>query len=96
MKKGKKSEEKTHPYDFTLKRSTKPQQSVEKPIRPDIMASGMIRAHGFEKAKNLVEPMTVTSFKDAQGNPITVNTSANYWKTVAIYISKAGSNAKSN
>lgn len=95
-KKGKKGAEESnqpHPYDFSLKRDTKLTKSTAKPIRPDLMASGMIKAHGLEKAKQIVEPLTVKSFKDGQGNPVAVNEGSNYWLTVLQYLNKGLKNA---
>lgn len=92
MAKKKKSEDSNapHPYDFSLKRQTKLEKQAAnmKPIRADLMAAGMIKAHGLEKAKRIVEPLTTKSFKDGQGNPVSVNESSNYWTTVLQYLNK--------
>lgn len=94
MAQKKKTEEnQPHPYDFSLKRQTKLDKSTAKPIRPDLMAAGMLKAHGLEKAVRIVEPLTISSFKDGQGNPVAVNTSSNYWKTVLQYLNKGKKNA---
>ena len=93
-KKSKKNEENTvHPYDFSLKRDTKLTKSDAKPIRPDLMASGLIKAHGLEKSKQIVSPLTVESFKDGQGNPVAPNESSNYWKTVLQHLGRGTKNA---
>ena len=97
MAKKKKSEDSNapHPYDFSLKRQTKldKQAANTKPIRPDLMAAGMLKAHCLEKAKRIVEPLTAKSFKDGQGNPVATNESANYWTTVLQYLNKGVKNA---
>lgn len=96
MKKSKKSSQESnqpHPYDFSFKKDTKHTKSTAKAIRPDLMASGMIKAHGVEKAKRVVEPLTVKSFKDGQGNPVAVNETSNYWITVLQYLNKGLKNA---
>lgn len=92
-KKKKEEANQPHPYDFSLKRDTKLTKSTAKAIRPDLMASGLIRHHGLEKAKRIVEPLTVKSFKDGQGNPVTVNESSNYWTHVLQYLNKGLKNA---
>lgn len=96
-KKGKKTEDSNapHPYDFSLKRQTKLDREAAnlKPIRPDLMAAGMLKAHGLEKAKRIVEPLTTKSFKDGQGNPVAVNGSANYWTTVLQHLNRGVKNA---
>lgn len=97
--KKKKTEENTvHAYDFSLKRQTKldKQAANMKPIRPDLMAAGMIKAHGLEKAKNIVEPLTTKSFKDGQGNPVAANGSSNYWTTVLQYLNRGVKNASAS
>lgn len=96
MAQKKKTEEKgPHPYDFSEKRQTRPEKAAEnmKPIRPDLMAEGMTKAHGLEKAKRIVEPMTVSSYKDNNGNPVAVNESAPYWKAVLQHLNRGAKNA---
>ena len=53
----------------------------------------MLKAHGLEKAKRIVEPLTAKSFKDGQGNPVVANESANYWTAVLQYLTKGVKNA---
>lgn len=96
--KGKKksTEEKgPNPYDFSLKRQTRLDKAATntKPARPELMAAGMLKAHGLEKAKRIVEPLTVSSFKDKDGNPVAVNESSSYWKHVLQYLNKGKKNA---
>ena len=92
-KKGATEEKGPHPYDFSLKRDTKLTKSTAKPLKPQVMAEGMLKAHGLEKAKRIVEPLTVSSFKDGQGNPVTANESSNYWKSVLQLLNKGTKNA---
>lgn len=93
--KGKKSTEEKgpHPYDFTLKKDTKHTRSDAKPLKPAEMATGLVKAHGIEKAKRIVEPMTISSFKDKAGNPVAVNESSTYWKSVFQILNKGVKNA---
>ena len=56
--KGKKksTEEKgPNPYDFSLKRQTRLDKAATntKPARPELMAAGMLKAHGLEKLSEL-------------------------------------------
>lgn len=83
-KKGQNDEKGPHPYDFSLKRDTRPMLKAlaVKPIPAEEMAKGMARTHGPEKAKNIVEPLTVASFKDDKGVPTTPNYMASYWNKV--------------
>lgn len=92
-KKGSEESNQPHPYDFSLKKDTKHTKSEAKPLRADVMAAGMLKAHGLEKAKQIVTPLTAESFKDGQGVPVAPNESSTYWKTVLQYLNKGTKNA---
>lgn len=98
MKKGKKGENEKgpNPYDFSLKKSTKSETSTAKAIPAAEMATAMTRSHGLDKAKRIVEPMTISSFKDKDGNPVTTNEAAPYWKLVFSLLNKGTKNAKAS
>lgn len=87
MKKEKKADSvKPHPFDFSLKRSTKIEKSIPKPLCPGFMATALIKNHGLAKAKLMAERLSVSSFKDGQGNPVAVNQSASYWISVSRHL----------
>jgi len=92
-KKGSTEDKGPHPYDFTLKKQTKHDRSDAKPLKPDLMAAAMTKSHGLEKAKRIVEPLTVSSFKDNTGTPVAVNESSSYWKAVFQALNRGSKNA---
>ena len=92
-KKGATDEKGPHPYDFSLKRDTKLTKSDVRPLKATEMATGLVKKHGLEKAKLIVEPLTVTSFKDGNGNPVAPNESASYWTSVLQLLNKGTKNA---
>lgn len=95
--KGKKSTEEKGPhlYDFSLKKETKHTRGDVRPLKIEDMAAKLIRTHGLDKAKQIVEPLTISSFKDSQGNIVTVNESSNYWTLVFNILRKGVKNAAS-
>jgi len=97
MKSKKDTEQKgPHPYDFSLKKDTKHTRSDAKALKPSKMADGLLRSHGLEKAKRIVEPLTVSSFKDNTGTPVAPNESAAYWKNVLQLLTKGNKNASAS
>jgi hypothetical protein len=95
MKNKKKSTEDKgpHPYDFSLKKDTKHTKSAAKPLTVEAMAQGLVRRHSLEKAKLIVEPLTIAAFKDDKGNVVAINEASNYWKSVFQLLNKGAKNA---
>jgi hypothetical protein len=57
------------------------------------MAQGMLKKHGYEGARRIIEPLTVASFKDKDGNPVLPNPHSNYWLNTLMSLKKAFKNA---